>query len=64
MVHMSTIVALEHDWELETRGMAGGPQFASTVPRTGVVEALLSLTCGRAGADIGGANNWKRFRSS
>ena len=64
VVYMSIIVASEHDWELETRGMAGGPQFVLTVPRTGIVKALLLLTCGRVGADVGGANNWKRFRSS
>ena len=64
VVHMSTIVALEHDWELETRGIAGGPQFALTMLRMGVVKALLLLTCGCVGVDVGGANNWKHFRSS
>ena len=57
VVHISIIVASEHDWELETRGIAGRPQFVSTVPRTGVVEALLPLICRRAGADISGAND-------
>ena len=64
VVYMSIIVTSEHDWELETRGMAGGPQFTSTMPQIGVVKALLPLMCGRVGADVGGANNWKHFRSS
>ena len=64
VVYMLIIVASEHDWELETRGIAGGPQFASTVPWIGVVEALLPLTCRRVGANINSANDWKRFRSS
>ena len=64
VVHMSIIVALEHDWELETRGMAGGPHFASIVPWIGVVEVLVPLMCGRVGGDVGGVNDWKRFRSS
>lgn len=64
VVHVSTIVASEHEWELETGGVAGEPQFASTVPWTGVVEVLLPLTSGRAGDDVGGASDWKRSRSS
>ena len=57
MVYMSTIVASEHNWELETRGMAGGPQFALTMLRIGVVKTLLPLMCRRADTDISGAND-------